>query len=166
MNALRGIKETVRSALLIAHNPGLHELAMTLVGDHAMTFVNPDLRRLAEGYPSGALAEFTVPGPWGTSVRAAADWSASCARATFREAPIERPRSNPARSRRKRPELAPPPPAPEPEAALELVLAPEDVPALSRLPGMVREGSSRPCSLVWFDDPEFSLAAGWPHPAP
>ena len=39
---------------------------MRLVGAHAMTFANADLRRLAEGYPSGALCEFTVTGPWGT----------------------------------------------------------------------------------------------------
>jgi phosphohistidine phosphatase len=64
LDTLRGVKETVRSVLIIAHNPGVHELAMTLVGAHAMTFADAELRRLAEGYPSGALAEFTVPGPW------------------------------------------------------------------------------------------------------
>jgi phosphohistidine phosphatase len=61
---LRNIKETVRSALVVGHNPGLHELAVRLVGAHAMTYANADLRRLADGYPSGSLAEFTVPGPW------------------------------------------------------------------------------------------------------
>ena len=63
--ALRTVKETVRSVLLVGHNPGLHELAVRLVGAHAMTYANADLRRLAESYPSGALAEFSVPGPWG-----------------------------------------------------------------------------------------------------
>ncbi|MBV8914948.1 MAG: histidine phosphatase family protein [Acetobacteraceae bacterium] len=66
LRALRGVKETVRSVLLIGHNPGLHDLAVRLVGAHAMTYANPDLRRLATGYPSGALAEFTVPGLWRT----------------------------------------------------------------------------------------------------
>jgi phosphohistidine phosphatase len=66
LKVLRGVKETVRSVLMIGHNPGLHELAVRLVGAHAMTFANADLRRLAEGYPSGALAEFTIPGPWGS----------------------------------------------------------------------------------------------------
>lgn len=66
LDHLRDVKETVRSVLLIAHNPGLHELAMQLVGAHAMTFANADLRRLAEGYPSGALCEFSVPGQWRT----------------------------------------------------------------------------------------------------
>jgi phosphohistidine phosphatase len=64
LKVLREVKETVRSVLLVGHNPGLHELAMRLVGAHAMTYAHADLRRLAEGYPSGALAEFTVPGPW------------------------------------------------------------------------------------------------------
>ncbi len=66
LDVLHGVKETVRSVLMIAHNPGLHELAMQLVGAHAMSFASADLRRLAEAYPSGALAEFSVPGPWGT----------------------------------------------------------------------------------------------------
>ena len=66
LKVLRGVKETVRSVMLIGHNPGLHELAVRLVGAHAMTYANPDLRRLAEGYPSGALAEFTIPGAWGS----------------------------------------------------------------------------------------------------
>ena len=64
MKTLKAVPETVRSVLLVGHNPGLHELAMRLVGAHAMSYENPDLRQLAEGYPSGALAEFTVPGPW------------------------------------------------------------------------------------------------------
>jgi phosphohistidine phosphatase len=63
---LRELPETVRSVLVIGHNPGLHELAMTLIGAHAMTLGTRDMRRLAESYPSGALAEFLVPGPWHT----------------------------------------------------------------------------------------------------
>ena len=64
LDTLRDVKETVRSVLIVAHNPGIHELAVTLVGTQAMTLANADLRRLGEGYPSGALSEFTVPGPW------------------------------------------------------------------------------------------------------
>jgi len=63
LGVLRGIAETARSVLVIGHNPGLHELALMLNGgarDPA------DARRLAEGYPTGALAEFTLAGPWGT----------------------------------------------------------------------------------------------------
>ncbi len=64
--ALRGIAETVRSAMLVGHNPGLHELAMTLAGPQAASFDSPDMRRLTESYPSGAMAEFTITGPWHT----------------------------------------------------------------------------------------------------
>ncbi len=66
LQTLRGVPETVRSVLVVGHNPGLHELAVLLIGAHAMTLGNPEMRRLAEGYPSGALAEFTVPSPWHT----------------------------------------------------------------------------------------------------
>lgn len=64
LTAVQEVKETVRSVLVVGHNPGMHEFAMMLVGAHAMTMGNAEMRRLAEGYPSGALAEFTVPGPW------------------------------------------------------------------------------------------------------
>ena len=64
--AIRGTAETVRSLLVVGHNPGLHELALQLVGAHAMTPGNEHARMLAEGYPSGALTEFSVAGPWRT----------------------------------------------------------------------------------------------------
>jgi phosphohistidine phosphatase len=64
LKVLHGVRETARSVLLVGHNPGLHELALLLVGPHAMTHANPDMRRLAAGYPTGALAEFAIPGPW------------------------------------------------------------------------------------------------------
>ena len=60
LQVLRGVAETARSVLLLGHNPGVHDLALQLAGsgDGAME------RRLAEGFPSGALAEFAVPGSW------------------------------------------------------------------------------------------------------
>lgn len=64
LQALNAVPETVRSVLLIGHNPGLHELAMTLVGAHAMTKAGPDLQRLVAGYPTAALSEFSIAGPW------------------------------------------------------------------------------------------------------
>lgn len=66
LQTLRGVAPTVRSLLVIGHNPGLHDLALTLVGAHAMSADGHDARRLAQGFPPGALAEFTI----------AADWSA------------------------------------------------------------------------------------------
>lgn len=62
LRVLRGAAETARSVLLIGHNPGLHELALMLAGDARSG--TPAQRRLAKGYPTGALAEFSVPGPW------------------------------------------------------------------------------------------------------
>jgi phosphohistidine phosphatase len=61
LQVLNKVAETARSVLLIGHNPGLHELALQLTG----TARDPaDARRLAEGFPTSALAEFTVPGAW------------------------------------------------------------------------------------------------------
>ena len=60
-DALRGLPETVRSALLIGHNPGLHELARSLAGT---TSTRPELKRLDIGYPTAALTEFLVTTPW------------------------------------------------------------------------------------------------------
>jgi phosphohistidine phosphatase len=64
LDVLNGVAETARSVMLIGHNPGLHELALALVGEASMSLTNGDTRRLAEGFPTGALAEFTVAGPW------------------------------------------------------------------------------------------------------
>lgn len=63
LQVLNKVAETARSVLLIGHNPGMHELALQLTGSAR----DPaDARRLAEGYPTSALAEFTVAGPWRT----------------------------------------------------------------------------------------------------
>jgi len=57
---LAEIAETVRSVLLVGHNPGLHHIAATL----AAATHTAAARRVAESYPTGALAEFALPGPW------------------------------------------------------------------------------------------------------
>ncbi len=57
---LAEVAETVRSVLLIGHNPGLHEFARRLAG----TVQSEPARRLADRYPTSALAEFAIPGPW------------------------------------------------------------------------------------------------------
>ena len=66
LSTIQATRETVRSLLVVAHNPGIHELAVQLAGAQPKTMQDETLRRLAEGYPSGALAEFTIPGPWGS----------------------------------------------------------------------------------------------------
>jgi phosphohistidine phosphatase len=64
LDTLRAVPETARSALLIGHNPGLHDLALALAGPAATAAASPMARRLAEAYPTGALAEFSVALPW------------------------------------------------------------------------------------------------------
>jgi phosphohistidine phosphatase len=64
MAALHGVAETVRSVLLIGHNPGLHDLAVCLAGSRTMTGGTATARALAAGFPTGALAEFVVAGSW------------------------------------------------------------------------------------------------------
>jgi len=66
LKAIQGVGAMARSVMVVGHNPGLHELAMLLVGAQAASFENADIRRLAEGFPSCALAEFTVTVPWQT----------------------------------------------------------------------------------------------------
>jgi len=57
---LHEVAETVRSVLLIAHNPGLHELAQELAGSAP----EGTERRLRAKFPTAALAEFMVSGLW------------------------------------------------------------------------------------------------------
>jgi phosphohistidine phosphatase len=65
MDGVRKVPETVRSVLVIGHNPGLHELAMTLAGPAQGGGAGAGAAaRLAEGFPTAALAEFTVAVPW------------------------------------------------------------------------------------------------------
>jgi phosphohistidine phosphatase len=60
-DSLRDLPETVRSALVIGHNPGLHELAVSLAGTSSP---KPELARLSDGFPTAALAEFLVTTTW------------------------------------------------------------------------------------------------------
>lgn len=72
LDVLHAVTEPVRSVMLLGHNPGMHELAMTLVGAQAFTREAMDhdpiqrdlLMRLAEGYPTGAMCEFAIPSAW------------------------------------------------------------------------------------------------------
>lgn len=60
LNTIRDLPETVRSALIIGHNPGLHELALRLGGDSHLQ----NGGALNEGYPPATLSEFLVAGNW------------------------------------------------------------------------------------------------------
>ncbi len=64
LSIVNEVAETVRSVLLIGHNPGLEELARGLADGTGADW--RALERLAEGFPTASLAEFAVPGPWAT----------------------------------------------------------------------------------------------------
>jgi len=66
---LRELPETVRSVLVIGHNPGIHELAQWLAGGGGAANgkagpVTPELARLADAYPTAALTEFLIATAW------------------------------------------------------------------------------------------------------
>jgi phosphohistidine phosphatase len=64
LDLLAGTTADVESVLVIAHNPGLHDLAMSLLGAHAASLGQPDSQRLARGFPTAGLAEFALAGSW------------------------------------------------------------------------------------------------------
>lgn len=57
---LHDVPETVRSVLLIGHNPGLHDLGVRLAGDAG----GEAAHRLAKALPTAALVELAVAAPW------------------------------------------------------------------------------------------------------
>lgn len=61
LNTIGDLPETVRSALIIGHNPGLQELALRLSAAGKPDAVTA---RLEEGYPTATLSEFLVAGRW------------------------------------------------------------------------------------------------------
>ncbi len=58
------VSETVRSLMIVGHNPGMHDLALRLAGGHGVASNANVGRQLEDGFPAGALAEFTIPGAW------------------------------------------------------------------------------------------------------
>jgi phosphohistidine phosphatase len=64
LRVLNNTAETVRSVMLIGHNPGLHDLAKLLVGEREADEDNLLIRRVTEAFPTGGLAEFAIASPW------------------------------------------------------------------------------------------------------
>jgi phosphohistidine phosphatase len=64
LDALRRMPATARSVLLIGHNPGLHDLSLALMGPAGAALGSQAAQRITEGYPTGALAEFTIASRW------------------------------------------------------------------------------------------------------
>ena len=61
---LRQVRAGTRSVLVVAHNPGLYDTAIELVGNDPATRPEPPVMRLLDGYPTATLAEFAVAVPW------------------------------------------------------------------------------------------------------
>ena len=60
LELLRTVDPQTREVLVIAHNPGLQDLAIDLAGEEDAGLVNA----LRTKFPTGALATFDVPGAW------------------------------------------------------------------------------------------------------
>ena len=59
LQCLRRVPDVIRSVMLIGHNPGLQDLALTLAGRGA------ELDRLKQGFPTAALVTLSIPaGSW------------------------------------------------------------------------------------------------------
>ncbi|MBB4197914.1 hypothetical protein CCR94_18985 [Rhodoblastus sphagnicola] len=60
LETIRAAPGSARILLVIAHNPGLHDFALRLSGASNAA----PARRMAEAYPTGALAQFELDRPW------------------------------------------------------------------------------------------------------
>lgn len=60
LRTLRATPYDVRCLMLVGHNPGLHELAVSLAGDGEP----PDIRALSIKFPTAAVAILSFAGPW------------------------------------------------------------------------------------------------------
>jgi phosphohistidine phosphatase len=58
---VRGAPPSARSVMLVGHNPGMQGLTVALAGDEAS---EGDIERVAEKYPTCAIAVLEVPGTW------------------------------------------------------------------------------------------------------
>jgi phosphohistidine phosphatase len=63
------VPDTVATVLLIAHNPGIGDLAAALAGSGD----SGALERIAEKYPTGGLATLAFEGPWTALAEGGAD---------------------------------------------------------------------------------------------
>ncbi|MFD3455232.1 SixA phosphatase family protein [Streptomyces sp. NPDC058691] len=60
LDVLRETPESVRTVLLVGHNPGVQDLALRLAGGAA----SDALLRAADKFPTSAVAVLTSPAPW------------------------------------------------------------------------------------------------------
>lgn len=62
LDLIRDLRETMRSVLVLGHNPGVHELALAL--DAGAPAGSEPHRQLADGFPPARLADFVILTPW------------------------------------------------------------------------------------------------------
>jgi phosphohistidine phosphatase len=60
LGVVHEVPESVRTLLLVGHNPGMQELTLALAGEA----VGDALQRAREKFPTSAIAVLTIPGPW------------------------------------------------------------------------------------------------------
>ena len=58
LERLREVPDSVRSVMLVGHQPGIQDFALALVGAGA------GVDRLSSKFPTAALATIAVPPPW------------------------------------------------------------------------------------------------------
>jgi phosphohistidine phosphatase len=58
---VRGAPPSARSVMIVGHNPGMQALTIALAGDEA---AQGDIARVAEKYPTCAIAVRETPGAW------------------------------------------------------------------------------------------------------
>ena len=61
LDAIAGVDDTVQTLLVLAHNPGMSVLGLMLAGGR-----DEDLTALRAGFSTGAIACFSIEGPWST----------------------------------------------------------------------------------------------------
>jgi phosphohistidine phosphatase len=64
LHTLRQVTPIYSHVLVIGHNPGLHEFALLIADRDPADSEAPGGERLAEAYPTTALAQFDVPDDW------------------------------------------------------------------------------------------------------
>lgn len=72
LGCLRRVGDDVTSVMLVGHNPGLHDLAVELVGDGAPE-APASWERLAVEFPTGAIATLSTTVAWAHLDRGCAD---------------------------------------------------------------------------------------------
>ncbi|MFG2879031.1 SixA phosphatase family protein [Streptomyces sp. NPDC048337] len=64
LEVMSEVPEEVQTLLLVSHNPGLADLAVSLAREAVDAAEAEAIKRLSEKFPTSAIAVFACPGPW------------------------------------------------------------------------------------------------------